>query len=94
MFGINRLDMRVVPNSLAARASGGDLSVGLGPTMHLFYRQRVVDIDDRLLKYLGGWDGPEFQPCLKLEYARKAPVRGGSIQENRLYRFKIWVVDL
>ncbi|MQA18828.1 GFA family protein [Rugamonas rivuli] len=60
MFGINRLDMRVVPNSLAARASGGDLPTGLGPTMHLFYRHRVVDIDDRLIKYLDGWDGPEF----------------------------------
>ncbi|OEZ59091.1 glutathione-dependent formaldehyde-activating enzyme [Duganella sp. HH105] len=60
MFGINRLDMRVVPNGLAARASGGDLPVGLGPTMHLFYRHRVVDIDDRLIKYLDGWDGPKF----------------------------------
>lgn len=60
MFGTNRLDMRVVPNSLAARAAGGDLPAALGPTMHLFYRHRVVDVDDRLVKYLDGWDGPEF----------------------------------
>jgi len=62
MFGINRLDMRVVPNSLAARASCGDLPASLEPTMHLFYRHRVLDVDDRLTKYLDGWDGPEFLP--------------------------------
>ena len=28
------------------------------PAMHLFYRQRVIDVVDALPKYLDGWDGP------------------------------------
>lgn len=60
LFGINRLDMRVVPNSLMARASGGALPGHLSPTMHLFYRHRVIDVSDALTKYLEGWDGPEY----------------------------------
>lgn len=60
LFGTNRLDMRVVPNSLVARASGGALPADLSPTMHLFCRHRVVDVADALTKYLDGWDGPEF----------------------------------
>lgn len=58
LFGTNRLGMRVVPNSLAARAAGGVLPSGWQPSMHLFYRHRVIDIDDSLVKYLDGWDGP------------------------------------
>ena len=58
VFGTNRLGMRVVPNSLAARAHGGQLPDVLQPTMHLFYRQRVIDVVDALPKYLDGWDGP------------------------------------
>lgn len=58
LFGTNRLGMRVVPNSLLARAHGGILPADRQPTMHLFYRQRVIDVNDALPKYLDGWDGP------------------------------------
>ncbi|WGS52627.1 GFA family protein [Paraburkholderia sp. D15] len=58
MFGTNRLGMRVLPNSLVARACGGELPDALKPTMHLFYRHRLLDVQDALPKYLDGWDGP------------------------------------
>ncbi|AJX33855.1 GFA family protein [Burkholderia oklahomensis] len=58
MFGTNRLGMRVVPNAIVARAAGGELPDSLRPTMHLFYRHRIVDVRDDLPKYLDGWDGP------------------------------------
>ncbi|WP_323118201.1 GFA family protein [Burkholderia alba] len=58
VFGTNRLGMRVVPNTLFMRAHGGVLPAALRPTMHLYYRYRVVDIDDALPKFLEGWDGP------------------------------------
>lgn len=61
MFGTNRLNMRVVPNSLLARAHGGTLPADRQPTMHLFYRHRVIDVNDALPKYLDGWDGPVLQ---------------------------------
>ncbi|GLQ98810.1 hypothetical protein GCM10007863_32300 [Dyella mobilis] len=60
VFGTNRLGMRVVPNVLLARATDGALEPSLSPTMHLFYRQRVVDVLDDLPKYLDGWDGPTY----------------------------------
>lgn len=58
VFGTNRLGMRVVPNSVTARAHGGQLPAAWQPTMHLFYRQRVIDVVDALPKFLDGWDGP------------------------------------
>jgi hypothetical protein len=61
IFGTNRLGMRVVPNSLVARASGGVLPEHFQPTMHLFYRQRVMDVADALTKFLDGWDGPKYK---------------------------------
>lgn len=63
VFGTNRLGMRVVPNSLNARAHDGVLPGDLQPTMHLFYRQRVIDVVDALPKYLDGWDGPMLDPA-------------------------------
>ncbi|ODP33126.1 GFA family protein [Pandoraea sp. ISTKB] len=60
VFGTNRLGMRVVPNALIARETGGKPHASLAPTMHLFYRQRVVDVSDDLPKYLDGWDGPTY----------------------------------
>jgi hypothetical protein len=54
--------MRVVPNAVVARAVGGELDATLAPTMHLFYRQRVIDVLDDLPKYLDGWDGPTYEP--------------------------------
>lgn len=62
VFGTNRLGMRVVPNALVARATDGVLDAALAPTLHLFYRQRVVDVSDDLPKYLDGWDGPTYAP--------------------------------
>lgn len=59
LFGTNRLGMRVVPNSIVARA-GGSLPLSWQPTMHLFYRHRLISVDDVLPKYLDGWDGPQF----------------------------------
>lgn len=61
VFGTNRLGMRVVPNSIVARAAGGELPEKLHPTMHLFYRYRIFDVQDALPKYLDGWDGPIYQ---------------------------------
>nr|WP_254596402.1 GFA family protein [Burkholderia pseudomultivorans] len=58
VFGTNRLGMRVVPNSVTACAHGGQLPDALQPTMHLFYRQRVIDVVDALPKFLDGWDRP------------------------------------
>lgn len=62
VFGTNRLGMRVVANALVARATDGTLDAAWAPTMHLFYRQRVVDVLDELPKYLDGWDGPTYTP--------------------------------
>lgn len=62
LFGSNRLDMRVIRNSLFARAAGGELPAALAPQFHLFYAQRELDVDDALPKYLEGWDGPLFTP--------------------------------
>jgi len=58
VFGTSRLNMRVVPNSFVARATGGALPDALHATMHLFYRHRIIDVSDELPKYLDGWDGP------------------------------------
>lgn len=60
VFGTNRLGMRVVPNSIVARVTGGELSEEMQPTMHLFYRHRTIDVQDELPKYLDGWDGPTY----------------------------------
>ena len=57
LLGNNRLGMAVIPNSLFARAAQNTLPDALAPTMHLFYRHRVVDVADALPKYLDGWDG-------------------------------------
>jgi hypothetical protein len=59
VFGTNRLGMKVVPNSLVARAAEGILPEYFQPTMHLFYRHRIIEVDDALIKFLDGWDGLE-----------------------------------
>lgn len=61
LFGNNRLGMAVIPNSQFARAANNTLPLALAPTMHLFYRHRVVDVMDALPKYLDGWDGPVYE---------------------------------
>lgn len=64
LFGTNRLGMRVVPNSLLARANGGTLPANCTPSMHLFYRHRVIDVNDTVIKYVDGWDGPTYEPAI------------------------------
>lgn len=61
VFGTNRLGMKILPNSLLARAAGGELPKQMRPTMHLFYRERIIDVDDKLPKYLDGWNGPTYE---------------------------------
>ncbi|MBB3261440.1 hypothetical protein F4827_006277 [Paraburkholderia bannensis] len=56
--------------SASAWASGNvvahdALQVFLRPTMHLFYRHRVIDVRDSQIKYLDGWDGPTLQDSSK-----------------------------
>ena len=64
VFGTNRLGMCVVPNAMLARDAGGVIDVAMAPTMHLYYRQRVIEVLDELPKYLDGWDGPTYnQPA-------------------------------
>lgn len=63
VFGTNRPGMRVVPNSLTARAHGGPLPDHLQPSMHLFYGPRVIDVADALPKYVDGWGGPTLDPA-------------------------------
>jgi hypothetical protein len=53
MFGVNRLGLTVIRNSLMTRALGGTLPVELRPSFHLFYAEREIDIDDELPKYMG-----------------------------------------
>ncbi|EON14351.1 GFA family protein [Pandoraea sp. SD6-2] len=60
LHGTNRLEMYVVPNARLARAHDTRLPADLQPTMHLFYRHRVLDVQDDLPKYLDGWDGPLY----------------------------------
>ena len=61
LYGTNRLGMRVLPNARCWRAAGGGLPPALRPAMHLFYRERVIEVDDALPKYLDGWDGPLYE---------------------------------
>jgi hypothetical protein len=60
MFGVNRLGLIVVRNSLLARALGGSLPADFKPQFHLFYSYRELDIDDELPKYLEGRSGSLF----------------------------------
>ncbi|MGJ8513253.1 GFA family protein [Carnimonas bestiolae] len=58
LFGTNRLGMNVVPNQMIARSHQGVLPAHLTPEMHIFYTQRIVDVNDTLVKYSEGWNGP------------------------------------
>ena len=68
VFGTNRLGMSVIPNSFIARATGGELPKLMRPTLHLFYRERVIDIDDQLPKYLDGWGGAMYASAAEHRY--------------------------
>jgi hypothetical protein len=58
LFGTNRLGMAVIGTPLIERAFGGQLPNEFRPTFHLFYAQRVLDVEDALPKYLEGRNGP------------------------------------
>lgn len=59
LFGTNRLGMYVVPNKHIFHTSE-QTELTMQPDFHLFYRQRVIDIDDILKKYLDGRSGEVF----------------------------------
>ena len=50
VFNSNAKDWRVVSQLLASKCYGGELPERLQPTVHFYYGQRIVDIDDNLPK--------------------------------------------
>ncbi|WP_110669572.1 GFA family protein [Salinicola halophilus] len=54
LFGRHKPGMPVVPHGVFRKANGGHLPEALAPTMHLFYGDRVIDVDDSLQKSQGG----------------------------------------
>lgn len=54
MYGRHKPGIPVIPHGLFRKANGGKLPAELAPTLHLFYRERVIDIDDDLRKSEGG----------------------------------------
>lgn len=62
VYGSNRLGFVVIRNTLFARETGV-MPEALEPQLHLFYRQREVEVDDVLPKYLDGRNGELFQPA-------------------------------
>ncbi|MES1926157.1 GFA family protein [Salinisphaera sp. T31B1] len=54
MYGRHKPGIPVIPHGLFRKANGGRLPAELAPTLHLFYRDRVLEIDDGLDKSQGG----------------------------------------
>ncbi|WP_348767771.1 GFA family protein [uncultured Salinisphaera sp.] len=50
MYGVHKPGIPVIPHGLFRKANGGKLPDEIAPTLHLFYRERVLDIDDGLEK--------------------------------------------
>lgn len=50
MYGVHKPGIPVIPHGLFRKANGGALPQELAPTLHLFCRERVLDIDDDLDK--------------------------------------------
>lgn len=61
LFGVNRLGMVVIPNSIGLRNLGGSSAAKFLPKLHFWYPERVVDIDDELPKYVEFPDGPRVE---------------------------------
>ncbi len=57
----NRFDFRVLPQVLIRKHHDDQLPAELQSDKHLFYSQRVVDIDDTLPNYLKSFDGPLYE---------------------------------
>jgi hypothetical protein len=54
MYARHRPGIPVIPHGLFRSANNGVLPAELAPTMHLFYGERVLDVDDDLPKSEGG----------------------------------------
>ena len=54
MYGRHKPGIPVIPHGVFRKANGGTLPSELAPTLHLFYRERVLDVDDDLTKSEGG----------------------------------------
>jgi len=54
MYGRHKPGIPVIPNGVVRKANDGQLPAELAPTLHLFYGERVLDIDDDLPKSEGG----------------------------------------
>ena len=61
LFGLNRLGMVVIPNSIGLRGLSESETVKWSPEFHFWYPARVVDIDDELPKYAETPDGPRIE---------------------------------
>jgi hypothetical protein len=54
MYARHRPGIPVIPHARFRAANNGALPAELAPTMHLFYGERVLDVDDDLPKSEGG----------------------------------------
>ena len=61
MYDTNRFGFAVISQTHLRKAHGGELPEKFLPDKHIFYSDRIVDIDDPLPKYLEGVDGPLFE---------------------------------
>jgi len=50
MYGVHSPGIPVIPHGVFRKANGGKLAEALKPTVHLFYADRVIDVDDNLEK--------------------------------------------
>lgn len=62
VYGTNRFGFIVIKNTLFARETG-QIPEALQPQLHLFYRQREIDVNDGLPKYQDGRNGELFEPA-------------------------------
>ena len=61
LYDTNRFGYLVFSQALLRKSLGGELVSGWSPDKHLFYSDRVVDVDDDLPKYLEGIDGALYE---------------------------------
>ncbi|MDA3919275.1 MAG: GFA family protein [Salinisphaera sp.] len=50
MYGVHKPGIPIIPHAVFRKANGGKLPAALAPTLHLFYADRVIDVDDNLEK--------------------------------------------
>jgi hypothetical protein len=61
LYNTNRYDFRVVPQALLRKANDGELPSDFASDKHLYYADRIVNVEDDLPKYLDGVDGPLYE---------------------------------